>query len=462
MLPEEGPGRVSVVRERRRTALTPGPGQGDALYGKLRPGPGATREEVAAHQRARIGGAVIEIVARGGYRALTVREIVRLAGVSTHTFYEHYADKDECFRETYAFIARRSAQRVVGAQASAQEWEQGLRAGFRAFATEIANESKAAQLALIEAFDGGQGARERMDNAVGLYEGILASALAQAPDRVAVPPLIVKGMISGIARVARMRVIEGRAQELPGLSQEIVDWVLALRTPQAAGVAELRVGLARPLPQEPPVTRRAAAGERDERQRLIDAALSIVAAGGYHALTGPLLRGSAGVSRKRFLELFADEQQCFTLGVAQLSERAFALAAGAGASAPDWPRGVYRTIRELCALVLADPVYAKLAFLESLAPGPAGVRARDATSSRVAAAIRQTAPERARPSELASEASVGAIWGLMQRHVQAGRARGLQLAVPMLSYIAIAPAAGADAALAAILAERPRSHRTDR
>jgi AcrR family transcriptional regulator len=447
---------MSAVRERRRAAPAPGSGSTAALYGKLHPGPGAPREQVEAHQRARICGAVIEIVARGGYRALTVREIVGLAGVSTHTFYEHFVDKDVCFRETYALIARRSAKRVISAQARGDSWELGLRAGFHAFAEQLASERKAARLALVEAFGGGERARERMEGAFNLYEGMLASAFAHAPDGVEVPPLLVKGIVSGIARVARTRVMDGRAEELPAAVDELVRWTLALRQPEAACLTALKAACRQLDHDEPPITRRAAPGERDDRQRLIDAALALATRDGYAALTAPKVRARAGVSRKRFLEHFEDVEDCFSVGVAQLTQRAMKLATGAGATAPDWPRGVHRTIRELCALMLADPVYAKLAFVESLAPGPGAVRCRDSTTSSVARALRRTAPEAQRPSELAAEASVGAIWGLMHRYVEAGRARGLQQAAPLLSFLALAPAIGARGALEAIAAEPRR------
>lgn len=53
-----------------------------ALYGKLRPGPGRPPSKVAAHQRARIQGATIELVAERGYAEVTLRRLTRLAGVS--------------------------------------------------------------------------------------------------------------------------------------------------------------------------------------------------------------------------------------------------------------------------------------------------------------------------------------------------------------------------------------------
>ena len=40
---------------------------------------------------------MVEAVARHGYAGTTLRELVRLAGVSKTTFYEHFDSKQECF-----------------------------------------------------------------------------------------------------------------------------------------------------------------------------------------------------------------------------------------------------------------------------------------------------------------------------------------------------------------------------
>lgn len=454
---------MNEVHERRRATAAPGTEAGAALYGKLSPGPGAPREQVLAHQRARVCGAVVEIVAKDGYGALTVREIVQLAGVSTHTFYELFDDKDVCFLETYALLARRSAQRVIAAQAGCEhapagyeQWQRRLRVAFLAFARDLASERKAARFALVEAFAGGPGARARMRGAMGLYEAMLTNSFAHAPDGAATPPLVVKGIVSGIARVARTRVMAGRGHELPDLVDELVDWTLSLRCPQALALERLRLRTAQPAHGQPSITAPAAAGQRDERERILDATVSLAARDGFAELTGPRIRTTAGISRRTFETYFTDVTDCFAAAVARLTERAMARAMHAGARAPDWPRGVHRAVQELCRLVLADPVYAKLAFVEVLAPGPDGVRSRDATSAAVADALRASAPAQRRPSELSAEASVGAIWGLMHQSVAAGDARRLQQIAPTLSFFALAPAIGAHDALAAIAAEHMR------
>ena len=53
------------------------------------------------HQRNRMHGAMVEAVALRGYERTSVKQVVGLAGVSRRSFYEQFANKQECFLATY-------------------------------------------------------------------------------------------------------------------------------------------------------------------------------------------------------------------------------------------------------------------------------------------------------------------------------------------------------------------------
>jgi hypothetical protein len=122
----------------------------------------------------------------------------------------------------------------------------------------------------------------------------------------------------------------------------------------------------------------------------------------------------------------------------------------------DWPVRLIRGLRALCVLVAQDPVLARLAFVEVLAPGPAGVRYREHLISAAAEGFCAGAPLAQRPSRLVAEASIGAVWGVIQCQIAAGRLRELPQVAHVLAYLALAPAIGAPGALEAIAAERAR------
>ncbi len=438
-------------------SLRGGAGRSWAPYPKLHPGPGRPREQVASHQRARIYAAMIEFVSERGYGAVTTRELVRLAGVSKHTFYEHFRDKEECFLCTYDLLVRRSMKLVGAAQRDCGDWRERQRLAFRAWADGIACAPRAARLALVEAFAAGPAARERMRRAEGLFATMIEQSFAAAPDTVPVSPLLLGGIVAGVHRVARAQLLAGRAHVLPGLTDELLEWVLCFRCEAAMALerldppaAPLPDGAARALSVED------GAGAGDDRARILDAAMRLAAEEGYGQLTIPRIRLAAGVSRKRFDAHFVDVQGCFAAALEHLSGCALAHAAAAAAAGRGWPGGLHRALHALCAYIAADPVLARLGFVEVLEPGLDGMRCRAHVIADAAAGLRASAPAGQRPSELSAEASVGAIWGIVHRHIVRGRAHELTRIAPMLSFLTLAPAIGPGRAAREILAEQAR------
>ncbi len=72
-----------------------------------------SREQVEASQRTRLLKAAVELGTERGFAPLTLADIVRRAGVARSTFYEYFADKEECFMEAFEYAAERVLERVL-------------------------------------------------------------------------------------------------------------------------------------------------------------------------------------------------------------------------------------------------------------------------------------------------------------------------------------------------------------
>src|ERR1700679_761109 len=98
---------------------------------KLRPDPGAPREDVVANQKERLFGAMVAVVAEKGYRATTVADLAAVSGVSSRTFYDLFADKQACFLATMeaiigaaiAYATRRAGERESEGAPVEGSWE---------------------------------------------------------------------------------------------------------------------------------------------------------------------------------------------------------------------------------------------------------------------------------------------------------------------------------------------------
>jgi AcrR family transcriptional regulator len=207
--------------------VSTGKGPESALpLSKLSPGPGLPSQQVAAHQLARIHWATVEIAAEQGYRVLKVRDIVRKAGVSTRAYYEHFNSKEDCFLQAYDLISRRATRRIIAAGAGERDWRKRPHLVLKEFVRGLENEPASARVALIEAYVAGETFLEQAWRAERIFEGMLAESLARAPSGVVVPPMVVEGMVAGIAGIARNRLLANRVTELSEAGASLIDWAL--------------------------------------------------------------------------------------------------------------------------------------------------------------------------------------------------------------------------------------------
>jgi AcrR family transcriptional regulator len=417
-------------------------------YPPLKPGPGLSAKEVAAHQGKRLHEATIELVAEHGYDAVSVLELSNRARVSKRDFYKLFTGKEECFITTYDTIVDRSLHGVVAAAAGEEDWRERLRLGFLAFAGQISDSPATARLALVEAFTAGAVAVERMERTNLFFEALMAKGLARAEDAPQLPSLVVKGIVSGGSRLAQARLLSGHPRQPALDGNELVGWALSFCEEDVARLGGLGAERVPSLSEAAPVV-----PLEDERALILAATAKLARKEGCATLTVPRVRAAAGVSRRSFDAHFEGVADCFLATLETLSDRTLAAAAPIYLTAGDWANGVHRMVAGLCRLLARDPTFADLAFLEVFSPCPEAIRWRSQMIAKLATRLRREAPSARKPSQFAAEASIGALWGVIHHFVAAGRGAQLPIAAPALSYLALAPTLGGAAAVEVILGE---------
>ncbi|HEY3864759.1 MAG TPA: TetR/AcrR family transcriptional regulator [Solirubrobacteraceae bacterium] len=404
---------------------------------------------------------MIQAVAERGYMAVTTRELVGLAGVSKRTLYDLFAGKEECFLAAFDLVVDRAVRRIATAYEGGSDWRARLCGAFDVFTRELDRDPCASRLVLVEALGAGPTSLARMEQANARFEAMVSTSLAQAPGNVPVAPILVEGIVAGLARVARVRLLDGRAGELPELASQLLDWALCYR---CKSVVRLERVTRMPLPSRGVPADAAdmlGSGTReDSRARIMRAGLELAARDGYGAATLEAIVSRARVSRRVFVQQFDDPQTCFLAAFELLGEQALALAFDAGRDAADWPGGVYRTVAALTERLARDEMFARATFIEIFALGPAGLPSRERLVERLAenlvAAVAPRPGRRQAPSELVLQASAGAVWGIVHRHVAQARARQLPVLAGHLTYMLLAPLLGPKRAVDAILDEHAR------
>jgi AcrR family transcriptional regulator len=183
---------------------------------------GLDRSLVAASQRTRLLEAVGLAVADKGYAAATIDDIVRGAGVSKKTFYEHFADKLGCFLAAYEAASDELFEHVRAAQEAAAEdeapagragqpradggeWLARTRAGIHAYLRWLAAEPALARVFLIEIAAAGPAALERRERLRDRY----AERIRRLQVANSVPDEIVHAVVAGADDLVVRRLREG-------------------------------------------------------------------------------------------------------------------------------------------------------------------------------------------------------------------------------------------------------------
>jgi AcrR family transcriptional regulator len=193
---------------------------------------GLDRDVVEASQRGRLLEAVGRAVAERGYAAATIDDVVRDAGVSKKTFYDHFRDKEDCFLAAYEAASDELFAHVREAHRSREGWLGRTRAGIVAYLRWLAAEPALARVFLIEVAAAGPRAAEKRERLRDRYADLMRELQDEARAEIgAVPSLpddVFHAVVAAVDDVVVRRIREGRAEHLPELEPVILYLQVAL------------------------------------------------------------------------------------------------------------------------------------------------------------------------------------------------------------------------------------------
>jgi AcrR family transcriptional regulator len=190
----------------------------------------APRAVVRASQRGRMLAAMATAVAEKGYRAVAVADVIARAGVSRKTFYEHFANREECFLAAYdAGVGRLLAAIDDAIRAAAPDPMAIARAGTARYLEMLAANPAFARTFLVEVLAAGPAALERRTRVHERFAAQLAethrAARAAGPER---PPHVFRACVGAIHELVTDHVLRRGAATLPELLDALLEIEAAL------------------------------------------------------------------------------------------------------------------------------------------------------------------------------------------------------------------------------------------
>jgi AcrR family transcriptional regulator len=436
---------TAVADAGERATQTEGPSQTAPLYERLPRGPHRMGpDEVAANQRLRMYGAMIEAVATNGYGRTSVKQVVTLAGVSRRAFYEQFANKQECFLATLELIAGHAMESIAMSYGLTEgSLEERLEAALGKFAEVVQDNPKGARLMLVDAPSAGPAGWERLTETLTVFEERLAASFANAPDARALPEPIARAIVGGLRRATFVRLIEGRTAEMGELVPDMLSWTLIFKTDEPSPLGTRL----RAVAEQPQLAR------EDERARVLRSALELAALEGYANLTPMQIADEAGVSIDTFFDLFDDMEACLLAAIEKLSEEVRLIVSDPALASPEWTKAVRRALDALMGYFAARPAYAQTIATGVFAMGQRAVNLGADLACEVAAKLTAGAPGPPLTG-LAQEGIEGAIWHTIYCQTANGGTGALPQLSDYLAYVVLAPFLGAEQATRVLTAGR--------
>ena len=148
-------------------------------------------------QRSRMLTAAVDAVDEVGYARMTVAQVISRARVSRKTFYDVFADREDCFMAAFDQALEEASALALDAYEQQPQWRDGMRAGLARLLMFMDAEPSLAKLCVVEALGAGPRVLERrariLDEVAAVIDRgrFLATAPSEPPDVTAeqCPPL---------------------------------------------------------------------------------------------------------------------------------------------------------------------------------------------------------------------------------------------------------------------------------
>ncbi|HEX8714476.1 MAG TPA: TetR/AcrR family transcriptional regulator [Solirubrobacteraceae bacterium] len=159
-------------------------------------------------QRSRMLAAALAAVEEVGYGRMTVAQVISRAKVSRKTFYDVFADREDCFLAALEQAVAQAGRLVNDAYDGESAWRDGVRAGLSELLVFFDEEPALARMCLVEALGAGPRVLERRaevleEVAKVVDRGRFATSAVREP-----PEVVAEGVVGAVFAVLHTRALE--------------------------------------------------------------------------------------------------------------------------------------------------------------------------------------------------------------------------------------------------------------
>jgi AcrR family transcriptional regulator len=198
-------------------------------------------ERVAELQRARLLSAAVAAFDELGYVDTAVADVTGRARVSRRTFYEQFANSDECLAavldDAVASVERELA--ATGASLAGRPWRERVRAGLLTILAFLDRDPALARVCVVQVARGGPLLLERRARALTRLAAVVDEGCAERARGVVPTSLTAEGVVGAALAIVHARLVRPGAGPLTGLLNELMAMIVLPYRGAAAARREL-------------------------------------------------------------------------------------------------------------------------------------------------------------------------------------------------------------------------------
>jgi AcrR family transcriptional regulator len=216
-------------------------------------------------QRARLLSGAVRAVDEFGYARTTVTEITARAHVSRRTFYELFANSEECLAAMLDETVERARARLAETSLRGLSWRERVREGLWSILCFLDSEPALARVCVMQSAGGGRRILERREQLLGELAAVIDEGRAEGDPRTDCPSLTAEGLVGAALSIVHARLLRGERAPLADLHGELMTMIVLPYLGPAAARRERRRTTPTSSPVETP------AGDGGGSSRGIDA-----------------------------------------------------------------------------------------------------------------------------------------------------------------------------------------------
>jgi AcrR family transcriptional regulator len=194
--------------------------------------PSSATAQPEPEHRTRLLQAMGSSAADRGFAATTIADIVREAGVSKRTFYEHFASKEACFLALYRAVSASALRTLSESVRPEKPWHHQIETALNAYFGHLSAGPRLLRTLFVEIHHlGGEGAAVRREVMQHLADFLLQTVNHPSGGAAASPalsPTMAMAAVGGINELVLMAIERGEAEQLTRLTPAASEIVRAL------------------------------------------------------------------------------------------------------------------------------------------------------------------------------------------------------------------------------------------